>query len=165
MAQIHIFESGRRKRTHFAAGVIDEPTALDDWCLPLFKKERGTGILGITFFTALWILYVERCALHAAAETDRSVCNSMLISLPLLGVTKQPETYWSMRFWSRVTRTGPTKKHKQNNKQNYVCISTFAFMLFAVVTQMRVSFWLKHACGLNPFDGCNGDWDFAPPHS
>ena len=30
MAQIHIFESGRRKRTHFAAGVIDEPTALDD---------------------------------------------------------------------------------------------------------------------------------------
>ena len=50
MAQIHIFESGRRKRTHFAAGVIDEPTALDDWCLPLFKRERGIGIFGNNIF-------------------------------------------------------------------------------------------------------------------
>lgn len=31
--------------------------------------NRGPWILGITFFTALWILYVPRCALSAATET------------------------------------------------------------------------------------------------
>ena len=115
MAQIRIFESGRPKRTHFAAGVIDETTALDDSCLPLFKKERGTGILGIAFFTALWIPYVERCALHAAAETDRSVCNSMFISVPLLGVTKQPETYCRKSVHSVSLAGGALRTHRGNN--------------------------------------------------
>ena len=29
--------------------------------------------MGITFFTALWILYVPGCALSAATETDRTL--------------------------------------------------------------------------------------------
>ena len=29
-----------------------------------------------------------------------------------------------------------------------VCVNTSAFMLYVVVAQMRVSFWLKRACGL-----------------
>ena len=37
-----------------------------------FSKKRGIVILGITFFTALWILYMSRCAL-SAAETDRTL--------------------------------------------------------------------------------------------
>ena len=38
-----------------------------------FSKKRGIGILGISFFTALWILYMSRCALSATAETDRAL--------------------------------------------------------------------------------------------
>ena len=82
-----------RKRTHLLlAPLTNQLHSMID-AHRFSKNKRGTGILGITFFTALWILYVAKCALHAAAETDRSVCNSMFISVPLLGVTKQPETY------------------------------------------------------------------------
>ena len=35
--------------------------------------KRGPWILGITFFTALWILYVPGCALSAATETEQTL--------------------------------------------------------------------------------------------
>ena len=36
------------------------------------SEKKGAWILGITFFTTLWILYMARCALNAAAENDRT---------------------------------------------------------------------------------------------
>ena len=54
-----------------AARNIGGPTSLNDWSLSR-RRKKGTWILGITFFTALWILYVARSALNAAAETDRT---------------------------------------------------------------------------------------------
>ena len=152
-------------------GVIDEPTALDDWRLPFLKKEQGTRILGITFFTALWILYVARCALHAAAETI-----SLQLNVHFCAPARRHKVTRNILTSVFLVACDTDRSHQKaqaekTNRNTYAlpplpscCCSLLShkcgwvFGLNMHVVRIRLT-------GANTFDACNGDWDFAPPHS
>ena len=85
--------------------------------------------------------------MHALHMWTRLISALMFISVPLFASqNNQKHTDQCVSngvWWEQVSQ-----KNTSWTTCRSVCISTSAFMLYVVVAQMRVSFWLKRACGL-----------------
>ena len=90
---------------------------------------------------------LNACWMHALHMWTRLISALMFISVPLFA-SQSSQKHTDQCVSNGVWREQVSQKNTSWTTCRSVCISTSAFMLYVVVARMRVSFWLKRACGL-----------------